>query len=89
MKNSMQVSLVVLDQNLEFEPKTILGSDVATMLRARGFAGVIAIFSAESLAKASELEQLSTIDIVIPKFTKPAEMAKTLRAAVTCKRNMA
>ena len=62
------VSLILLDENLQFGPdETYSGSGIAAQLRGRGFRGRICICSGESLKTSSKLQSNEHVDLVLIK----------------------
>ena len=73
--------VAILDQNLEFESQTVLGSDLVSELIANGYPGLLCIRSANGSESDQALYRASGAHCFLDKGLAPAEMVQRVTSA--------
>ena len=73
--------VAILDQNLEFESQTVLGSDLVRELIANGYLGLLCIRSANDSESDQALYRASGAHCFLDKGLAPAEMVRQVTSA--------
>eukprot|EP00965_Chrysotila_dentata_P201677 6180691-Pleurochrysis_carterae.AAC.8 len=77
-----EADVVLVDQNLQLGGTLRLGSNLAWELRARGFDGLIVLFSGSDESQLEQLRDEEHADLVFSKSTAPADIAKAILEAL-------